>query len=919
MSHYYFNLYSIPPLIAALFLLILGLLVLIRNIRSEMNWAYFLMNFSAFIWQIGYFFVYLSKDIETAQFWQRLVYIGIPFLAPTMFHFSVVFLKNMRERFLLIPFYFFAVFSTYLFLTTDILILGVKKYFWGFYKYANVLPYSIFLAIWVIPVFYAIISLYLGFKKGKYGSSLERQQKKYLSIAFIIVSLASLDFLPIYGITLYPFGYLPVMACLSIIAYTIVKYRFMDIRFVISKSILYFFLVLFVALSFTFVTFSTAQFFGGQGQVAVTLLVSLIIVLFLDPLKRLLAKLTDRFFYKGRIDFQRVLRDIGEIIASELDLQKLLKSIEASLSNKIKVKYVKVLIAKDEGGDFLFSDSDGQEKINQDSLIFQYIQDKKEMIITEELIRQKADLRTETEKTEIDKLEAELDQRKIGLIVPIMTKGKMTAIFLVGQKLSGSPFTQEEINFFDILMPQAATALEKSKLFEEVQELNISLQDRVRQATSELEERNRYLMALQKLTSVITRSLDYGKVMQTIADGIANRLGFIGGMLNFINFENRTVSIGAISKTQGIEKILKLIPRDPTSYTVQLDDPDNLAIKAIRTKQVQIAESFWEVVRPAIPKTLGQVIQKVLGARSIVAVPVYFEERVIGVIDFVLAKTPSQITNTEREMMQALADQVGIVSRNLHYYQEIQKANEELKQANIKLQQLDKAKSEFLSIASHQLRTPLTGIKGYLSMIVEGDYGEVPTEIKRVLDDVFLNTDRLTRLINIFLNVSRIESGRFDLALKDVDLIELTEKVIAESKPLADKKKLTLILYKPKKLIPHIKLDNDKIKDVLLNLIDNSIKYTPEGKVEVFVTQDDHQIKISIKDTGVGILRSEVDELFKKFVRGIGIAQIDTSGSGLGLYIAKKIIEAHGGKIWAESEGKGRGATFNFTLPLNRE
>ena len=115
-----------------------------------------------------------------------------------------------------------------------------------------------------------------------------------------------------------------------------------------------------------------------------------------------------------------------------------------------------------------------------------------------------------------------------------------------------------------------------------------------------------------------------------------------------------------------------------------------------------------------------------------------------------------------------------------------------------------------------------------------------------------------------------------------------------------------------------MKIDRDKIKDVVLNLTDNAIKYTPEGRVDINISREDHHLKISVTDTGVGISTDEVTKLFEKFVRGSGIAQVDTSGSGLGLYIAKKIVEAHQGSIWAESAGKGQGSTFSFTLPVKK-
>ncbi|OGY94566.1 MAG: hypothetical protein A3J95_03890 [Candidatus Komeilibacteria bacterium RIFOXYC2_FULL_45_12] len=758
--------------------------------------------------------------------------------------------------------------------------------------------------------------LYIFYKKSK--NSIEKNQIRYIFIALFILSLGSFSFLPAYGINIFPVFYLSGVFFTIILAYAIIKYRVFDIRQVISRGILYFILLIFVSLSFTFVTFSTAQFFEGQGQIWVTLLVSLIIVTGLDPLKRLLAKWTDAFFYKGKIDFQKVLRDISEIISSELDLEKLIFSLETNISHKIKVKHSEILIARTNANNLIFSNVNGSRIIQAEDNIADYLFRNKKMIITEELFREKTDLKTEPEKAEIDKLLEQLDNQAIGLVVPILAENKITAIFLIGQKLSGSPFTQEEIDFFDILTPQVATALEKSKLYEEVQELNVSLQDRVKQATRDLEERNRYLVALQRLTNVITRSLDYGKVMQTIADGISRELGFIGGVLSFIDFKKQTIHVGAISNTPVVATALKLIPKDPRTYDVSLDYENNISVKAIKTRQTVFSESFYDSVTPALPKAIALGIQKILKIKAVVAVPVYSEAKIIGAIDFVMSKKPEEITDTEKEMMKALADQVGIVSRNLQYYNEIQNANEELKQANIRLQQLDKAKSEFLSIASHQLRTPLTGIKGYLSMIVEGDYGKVPEKIRRILEEVFLNSDRLTRLVNIFLNVSRIESGRFDLNLKESDMVELINEVVTELKPSASQRQLKLTFHKPKILLPMMKIDRDKIKDVVLNLTDNAIKYTPEGRVDINISREDHHLKISVTDTGVGISTDEVTKLFEKFVRGSGIAQVDTSGSGLGLYIAKKIVEAHQGSIWAESAGKGQGSTFSFTLPVKK-
>jgi len=891
---------------------ILAFIVLLNNPRNNLNKLFFVFSQMNAVWA----FVNIMTSLNPNEFWVRGMY-GTGAMVIVS---SLVWVKCLLdEKFSFLKnslFFLIGVLFLVLSLFTKLIIKSIDKIYFGYFdgSFGSLFPIYMILLIFIMT--YLIYRLFTAIRISK-GN--KQAQLIYVTLGILFFAFAALFLsfiLPFLNVTFFSqFDLLGSFIFVIFVAYSILKYRLMDIRLAISRSILYFLLVLIVALTFTFITFTTGQLLQGKGEILVTLIVSLIIVIGLDPLKKLLAKLTDKFFYKGKIDYQNVLRGIGEIIARELDLERLVKLIEENLTKEIKVKSVKLYLRLENKEGFLFSSADHKEEINPNDLVLKYLHEKKEMIITDELVRQKADAKLDEEKEKIDQLQELLDQRGAGLTVPIITEDKITAVFYVGQKLSGSTFSQEDINFFELLAPQVATALEKAKLFEEVQSAKENLEVLVEQRTLDLKEHNQYLTALQTLINLITRSLDFQKVMQTIADGIASELGFIGGLLSFINQEKNTIQVSAITNTPLTKKVLALVPLDPRRYAISLEEEDNLGVKAIKTQTIIADNRFYNFIKPALPAILIDKIQQVLGAHSVFAVPVYSEEKVIGVIDFILRKEVSEVTDVEKEMMKSLADQAGIVYRNLALYQRIQQANIELKDANIRLQQLDQAKSEFLSIASHQLRTPLTGIKGYLSMILDGDFGQVPVKLKTVLSDVFENTDRLARLISVFLNVSRIESGRFELEKKQIDIVKLMEEVIGEFKVAADKKNLKLSLTKPKKLIPYVLLDRDKIKDVVVNLVDNSVKYTPKGKVEVVLDQEDGLVKVMVKDTGVGIKKGEDRELFKKFVRGDGIAQIHTGGSGLGLYIAKKIVEAHGGKIWVESEGKGLGSSFIFTLP----
>ncbi|MFA5124912.1 MAG: HAMP domain-containing sensor histidine kinase [Patescibacteria group bacterium] len=238
-----------------------------------------------------------------------------------------------------------------------------------------------------------------------------------------------------------------------------------------------------------------------------------------------------------------------------------------------------------------------------------------------------------------------------------------------------------------------------------------------------------------------------------------------------------------------------------------------------------------------------------------------------------------------------------------------------LQQANSELQRLDDAKSEFLSIASHQLRTPTTIIKGYISMMEEGSFGKVPKVVKENLEKVHIATERLLNLIENLLDISRIEAGRLEFDIRPVDLTKIAEELKDEFQSKANAKKIKLEVYYPDNL-PSAKTDMVKIKEVASNLVDNALKYTKKGEVSIDLHQEGQSLVFSVSDTGLGISAEDLNRLFNKFVRGKNMTIVHPEGTGLGLYFARVVIENLGGRIWGESPGKGRGSKFSFSLPL---
>lgn len=276
-------------------------------------------------------------------------------------------------------------------------------------------------------------------------------------------------------------------------------------------------------------------------------------------------------------------------------------------------------------------------------------------------------------------------------------------------------------------------------------------------------------------------------------------------------------------------------------------------------------------------------------------------DRTLTIVTFLLSLVFSYflLRSTRREM-EALA--------------KIQVLAHDLEISNEKLKGLDKLKTEFLSLASHQLRSPLTAIKGYASMLVEGTYGKLQDNQMEGVKRIYSSAQGLVSIVEDLLNVSKIEQGGMKYELMPSALAPIVTALYNEMKIPAESKRLAFTLDIPNHDSFMAIVDPLKIKQVFLNLTDNSIKYTPSGFVKLSLSRRDDKILFSVADNGVGITAETKAKLFGKFSRGEG-GKLNTGGSGLGLYLAQEITKAHKGQIVIESEGVGKGTTFIVELP----
>lgn len=237
-----------------------------------------------------------------------------------------------------------------------------------------------------------------------------------------------------------------------------------------------------------------------------------------------------------------------------------------------------------------------------------------------------------------------------------------------------------------------------------------------------------------------------------------------------------------------------------------------------------------------------------------------------------------------------------------------------------KIKELENTKDEFLSVASHELRTPMTIIKSYLWMISTEKHGKLSTKQKEYIKKAILSTERMIELINDILNISRIEQNAINVVVNRVELVELTKELVSDFKVKADNKGLKLVINSEKDK-HYAYVDTTKLREIFVNLVGNAVKFTDKGEVKVDIRRSGDFVKVSIIDTGRGIKQSELERLFHKFGRLDSSYQTvaESEGTGLGLYIVKLFVDAMGGKIGVFSEGSGKGSTFWFTLPKKRD
>lgn len=287
--------------------------------------------------------------------------------------------------------------------------------------------------------------------------------------------------------------------------------------------------------------------------------------------------------------------------------------------------------------------------------------------------------------------------------------------------------------------------------------------------------------------------------------------------------------------------------------------------------------------------------------------------RVVGVLLIGFYHSSSELTEADTLLIDRLSESIGVALDNKLLFEENRKVVRQLRDSNAKLRALDEAKDDFVSMASHQLRTPLTSVKGYLSMVLEGDAGKTTEAQRKLLNQAYYSSQRMVYLIADLLNVSRLRTGKFIIENTPVNLADVVEQEMEQLQKEAATRSVELHYAKPENF-PTLMLDETKLRQIIMNFTDNAIYYTPAGgTVEVILKENDKTVEFRIKDNGIGVPKKEQPHLFTKFYRANNARKARPDGTGLGLFMAKKVIIAQGGSLIFESK-EGKGSTFGFVF-----
>jgi len=610
------NLYALPPLLTSLVFVFLSIFVLIKDSRNIFNRIFFLLGTTSAVWLCCYALAFNSSSESTADVLLRIGYCGIIFIAVAFFHYTVAFLDLKKMKTIVGASYLLSLVWIMLFLKTSLLIKGVKRYSWGYYPLAGVL-HPLFLIFFIGLVSFALTLLfYFFFLKSKELTSLKRIQIKYLFLAFFVFNFASVDFLPNYGINIYPFGYLPALLFALIIAYVILRYRLIDIRITVTRAGIFIAVYTFVlGLPFALAGFAKGwliDIYGASWWIIP--LAAMAVLATTGPFFYVhLQRKTEEALLKEQRRYQNTLKHAAIGMTRIRNLQKLLSLITHIVTKTVRIDYAAIYLYTAPTNEFtlqVFRDSDRQRhrvppaKLSADSPMIRWLHLNKDPMIYEEIKRVVQDTPNPVGK----QIEEHMRQILASVIIPSFLDQKLSGFIVLGDKMSGQIYTSDDLNVFQVLASQAALAIENAQFYEDAKEMQAQIAQAEKMATIGTMADG---LSHQINNRFYALSLIAGDTIDTIKLTDTQKCSpEIQEMIKNINSALEKIQVNVTQGGEVVKGILKYTRKgDHKLDPISLDQIIDATLEMVKYK-VKLAE--LDIIReypPETPKITGNLVQ----------------------------------------------------------------------------------------------------------------------------------------------------------------------------------------------------------------------------------------------------------------------------------------------------------------------
>ena len=708
------------------------------------------------------------------------------------------------------------------------------------------------------------------------------------------VAGATTDFFPSLGLNTYPLGVVGNIFFIVLATYGVTRYKMMNLRLMLRRGMAYsavssflfgvYGLCIGIVLLVTRDLSPIASVLFGAGTV-------LIVGVTVQPVMQRVQAVVDKAFYRERHDRISALARLNDLTKDITDFPTVAEGIVTTVREAAQVDWVAVLLPSHDGKAFI-SVADTREasphfELSATGSAISKMKRFGEMLTFDPTIGDSAS-DAENVVTDDDREMALFEQLDVRMIVPMIAAGNLAGLLTGGRKLVGSGFLDEDVEFVKTAAGQAAVAARNASLYAA--------------ARKEVSERS----ALAELGRVVSSTLDLETVFERCAEQVrmllpADRIAIALADDEGQRFEYTYVSgIPVPGWDRGATDAIASSPLQPvfeyhSGITLGMtDDPESGPLHGMREASVDVGlNSLMAVPFIARGRVIGALVLESRRARAYLGEELALAERVAGQI--------VNAINNSRQFVQAM---------------ELAVANEakiKLDAENLELQRLNEAKIKFLSTVSHELRTPLTSMLAFASLLKRNKEGNLTEKNVRHLDIIDKNGRRLNALIQDLLDVSHMDMGKLLLEPSHFDIVECVNELAESFAPIYDKKSQTLHLHTSDDEAL-IYADKNRIMQVLTNLLSNASKYSPESKnVWLSVAKVGDHLEFEVKDEGFGISEEDQKQMFTSFFRVDSEETRSVEGTGLGLVIAKGIVEIHGGQMKMESK-IGIGTVFRFEI-----